>query len=76
MVLVSLAGDAIRASLVAKRGSIPLPGKAPAGSYRIYASFEGEPEVAVGTATVVEGQPLTVRCDSQFGKCAASGAGP
>ena len=69
---VGRTGDAIRVSLVSKARTVSLPGKAPAGSYKIFASFEGEPEAAVGTVEVKAGQPITVHCDSQFGKCSAA----
>lgn len=67
---VSLTGDASRAELVSRRSRVPLPGSVPSGSYAIYASFEGEVGVEMGVVTVVAGQPLTIHCDSQFGRCA------
>lgn len=68
---VRILGDAVSVTLLGAQGWIPLPGSVPADSYTILASFDGRAASSVGTLTVTEGQPLLVKCLSQFGKCEA-----
>lgn len=64
-------GDPAALRLVGAGGSFP-PGKVPAGSYDVHASFDGGAEVNVGRVDVLAGQTVVLRCKKAFVRCQAA----
>ena len=50
-------------------GRESVPGKVPAGTYTIEASFPDQPGVVTGKLTVVAGGTSRIDCDAFFGQC-------
>jgi hypothetical protein len=47
------------------------PGRVPAGSYTIEATFPGRGTLQAGTVRVVAGKTATVSCNAAFARCEA-----
>ena len=69
MTRVDLTGDANLVMLRGTGGIHRLPGRVPAGTYSIRATFDGEVSESVGSVTVVQDRPVTLECDSFFRTC-------
>ena len=68
---VSTSGPATWVELRAADQRITLPGKAPPGTYTIWARFEGSPAARCGTVTLAADQTITVHTDPVFASCEA-----
>jgi tRNA A-37 threonylcarbamoyl transferase component Bud32 len=68
---VKVTGDAARVKLLRGSERFDVPGRVPAGEYRIEASFPGTSMADVGAVTVRAGATVTVDCDGAFALCQA-----
>lgn len=68
-VAVRVTGDAQSVQLKGQGRTHSLPGTVPPGRYEIRVAFPGEPSETAGAVTVVEGTPLTLKCERMWREC-------
>jgi len=66
---VNISGDAVDVVLVGAGSSVTLPGRVPAGSYTILATFPGHDQAKAGEVNVLDGGAVELVCKSGFRRC-------
>ncbi|MCB9766227.1 MAG: protein kinase [Alphaproteobacteria bacterium] len=68
---VTVTGDPVKLVLEGPNGKFS-PGRVPAGTYTIRATFEGREPLVAGQIEVVQDTTLTLKCNATFARCMVS----